>query len=48
MSRAPMARIIARENGGGGHIKASGFSIFDDSLEAASKKAIAILKEIDV
>ncbi len=39
---------VARENGGGGHIKASGFSIFDDSLEAASKKAIAILKEIDV
>lgn len=39
---------VARENGGGGHIKASGFSIFDDSLEAASKKAVAILKEIDV
>lgn len=39
---------VARENGGGGHIKASGFSIFDDSLEAASEKAIAILKEIDV
>lgn len=39
---------VARENGGGGHIKASGFSIFDDSLESASKKAIAILKEIDV
>ncbi len=38
---------VARENGGGGHIKASGFSIFDESLEAASEKALAILKEID-
>ena len=38
---------VARENGGGGHIKASGFSIFDESLEAASAKALAILKEID-
>lgn len=38
---------VARDNGGGGHIKASGFSIFDESLEAASEKALAILKEID-
>ena len=37
---------VARDNGGGGHIKASGFSIFDESLEAASKKALEILKEI--
>ncbi|MDO5048041.1 MAG: bifunctional oligoribonuclease/PAP phosphatase NrnA [Anaerococcus sp.] len=39
---------VAREKGGGGHIQASGFSIFDDSLEKASKKARAILEEIDV
>lgn len=39
--------VVARANGGGGHIKASGFSIFDQSLEAASEKALAILKEID-
>lgn len=38
---------VARDNGGGGHIKASGFSIFDESLEVASEKALAILKEID-
>ena len=37
----------ARDNGGGGHILASGFSIFDESLEAASQKALEILKEID-
>ncbi len=37
---------VARDNGGGGHIKASGFSIFDDSLESAAKKALEILKEI--
>lgn len=38
---------VARDNGGGGHIKASGFSIFDDSLESAREKALAILKGID-
>ena len=37
---------VARENGGGGHINASGFSIFDDSLESAANKARQILKEI--
>ncbi|WP_394011896.1 DHH family phosphoesterase [Anaerococcus cruorum] len=37
---------VARENGGGGHVNASGFSIFDDSLESAAKKAYAILKNI--
>ncbi len=37
---------VARENGGGGHVNASGFSIFDDSLESAAKKAYEILKNI--
>ena len=37
----------ARENGGGGHIRASGFSIFADSLEQASQKALEILKGIN-
>lgn len=37
---------IARENGGGGHIKASGFTIQTDSLEKAVKKARAILESI--
>mgnify|MGYP002714276913 FL=1 len=36
----------ARENGGGGHINASGFSIFDNSLEQAAEKAREILKNI--
>ena len=46
-SKTADVAAVARANGGGGHIKASGFSIFDESLEAASKKALAILKEID-
>ena len=46
-SKTADVAAVARENGGGGHIKASGFSIFDESLEAACKKALAILKEID-
>lgn len=37
---------VARENGGGGHVNASGFTIFDDSLESAAKKACHILKNI--
>lgn len=37
---------VARENGGGGHVNASGFTIFDDSLESAAKKALEILKNI--
>lgn len=37
---------VARENGGGGHINASGFTIFDDSLESAANKALEILKNI--
>lgn len=37
---------IARENGGGGHANASGFSIFEDSLEQAAEKAREILKNI--
>lgn len=37
---------VARANGGGGHANASGFSIFDDNLESAAKKARDILKEI--
>ena len=37
---------IARENGGGGHANASGFSIFEDSLEQAVEKAREILKNI--
>ena len=36
----------ARENGGGGHANASGFSIFDDSLESAAAKARVILQYI--
>lgn len=36
----------ARENGGGGHANASGFSIFDDSLESAAAKARVILQNI--
>lgn len=39
---------LARENGGGGHIKASGFSIFEKSLDEANKKALKMLKELDV
>ena len=46
-SKTADVAAVARANGGGGHIKASGFSIFDESLEAACEKAIAILKEID-
>lgn len=37
---------VARENGGGGHINASGFTIFDDSLKSAANKALEILKNI--
>lgn len=37
---------VARENGGGGHINASGFTIFEDSLESAANKALEILKNI--
>lgn len=37
----------ARENGGGGHIRASGFSIFEENLEKAKQKALEILKNID-
>ena len=37
---------IARENGGGGHANASGFSIFEDSLEQAAEKAREIVKNI--
>ena len=37
---------VARENGGGGHVNASGFTIFDDSLESAANKALEILKNI--
>lgn len=36
----------ARENGGGGHANASGFSIFDDSFESAAAKAREILQNI--
>ena len=36
----------ARENGGGGHANASGFTIFDDDLEKAAAKAREILKNI--
>ena len=36
----------ARENGGGGHANASGFSIFDDRLESAAAKARVILQNI--
>ena len=46
-SKTTDVAAVARANGGGGHIKASGFSIFDESLEDASEKALAILKEID-
>lgn len=38
---------VARENGGGGHIRASGFSIFEENLEKAKQKALEILKNID-
>lgn len=37
---------IARNNGGGGHIKASGFSIKKNSFEEAQKAVLEILKEI--
>lgn len=37
---------VARENGGGGHMNASGFTIFADNLKSASDKARQILKEI--
>lgn len=46
-SKTADVSAVARANGGGGHIKASGYSIFDDSLEAACEKALAVLKEID-
>lgn len=46
-SKTTDVAAVARANGGGGHIKASGFSIFDKSLEAACEKALEILKEID-
>lgn len=46
-SKTTDVAAVARANGGGGHIKASGFSIFDESLEAACEKALEILKEID-
>ena len=36
----------ARENGGGGHANASGFSIKADSLESAAEKARKVLKNI--
>ncbi len=36
----------ARENGGGGHANASGFTIFDDDLEKAEAEAREILKNI--
>lgn len=39
---------VARENGGGGHIKASGFTIFDNSLQNAAEKALEILENLDV
>lgn len=37
----------ARENGGGGHIRASGFTIWADSLEEAIERGKDILKGID-
>lgn len=46
-SKTADVSAVARANGGGGHIKASGYSIFDDSLEAACEKALDVLKEID-
>lgn len=46
-SKTADVAAVARANGGGGHIKASGFSIFDESLEAACEKALKVLKEID-
>ena len=46
-SKTADVAAVARANGGGGHIKASGFSIFDESLEAACEKALEVLKEID-
>lgn len=36
---------IARENGGGGHIRAAGFSIYEDSMEDALDTMRKILKE---
>ena len=39
---------IARANGGGGHIKASGFTIYAKCLDEAKNKAFDMLKEIDV
>lgn len=38
---------VARENGGGGHIRASGFTIAVKTLDEAYKKALEILKGID-
>lgn len=46
-SKTADVAAVARANGGGGHIKASGFSIFHESLEAACEKALEVLKEID-
>lgn len=37
----------ARENGGGGHIRASGFTIFADDLDQARAKALKILESIN-
>lgn len=39
---------VARANGGGGHIQASGFSIFEESLEKADQVAREVLKGINV
>lgn len=39
---------IARANGGGGHIKASGFSIEEESFDEAEKVLLKILKEIEI
>lgn len=38
---------VARANGGGGHILASGFTIFEESLEKAQAKALDILENIN-
>lgn len=38
---------VARDNGGGGHILASGFTIFEESLEKAQAKALDILENIN-
>ncbi|MDD7305819.1 MAG: bifunctional oligoribonuclease/PAP phosphatase NrnA [Peptoniphilaceae bacterium] len=37
---------VARENGGGGHIRASGFSMFDESFEKAELRLLEILKDM--